>query len=1577
VVITRYAIRFRTAVFVLVFNLIIVGLLSFAAMPREMTPDIKIPVIVVSVPYPGASPTDVEQLILTPVEKELKDLKDVNKLMGSAYEGAAVVTIEFSPAANIDESLQSVRDRVSRVRPKLPADVKDPEVKEVSFSDFPILIVNISGNYSMERLKRFAEELQEDIEAVPGVLAAHLSGGLEQQFRINVDPEAARVRNVALFDVVNAVRSENINLPGGLIEVDRTSYLLRTPADFRGEKHLREIVVKAPGGRPVRLTDIATIERGFVKPTSYARINQVPCVSVQVTKRTGANIIHVVDGTKVLVDKYAAIAPSGTEIKLLNDQSIVIRDMVDDLVNNIITGLVLVIAVIFFFMGARNAALVSVAVPLSMLLTFITLDAMGVTLNMVTLFALILALGMLVDNAIVIIENIYRHLGERLQPDDDASVFRRLRVVAAFTGTREVAWPVIASTATTVAAFAPLLFWPGIMGKFMGYMPLVVIITLISSLVVGLVINPVMAAVFMSRPSVQGAPDVLADDWERAFSGPLARVYAWTLRHAIDFKRRGWLKPSLVMVSAVAALVLSMMAFGASGNGVEFFPETTPKRATIQIRAPNGTHLAASDRIVRQVEKVLGSLANVADYVATPGASAATFNMGGGASNAHISGVSLDFLDEEDRVESSLVTIDRMRGRYERIAGARIEVQREKMGPPAGAPISVRLKGPEYNVLGRLSAQLLAILGEMQADGVADPKSDYLTGRPELQVIVDRQAAREVGATTNAVAMAIRNAFNGNESSVIRDGSDEYDIIVRHAAGRRDAPSDLAGVHVPGRDGNQIPLQQLTKVVRTSGSGTIKHWDTDRVVTVDADIASGANANKLRADLARRLDAELKLPGGYTWTFGGENEEQNKAQEFLGKALIFGLFAIILILVTQFNSLIKPAIIISSVVLSLIGVFAGLVITGTPFGVIMTGLGVISLAGVVVNNAIVLIDYIEQLRRSGLDAHDAVLRAGLTRLRPVILTAVTTVLGLVPMAMGWSIDFLAMEFRSAGSSGEFWGAMAVAVIFGLIFATALTLVALPALYMLLERLGRFVRRLVLGSDDEEIDLDKELAAGAGGGGALTAGLLAVVLGAGVLMAPAPVAAQSAMALREPAAAAKSYDLPALLRIFDKRGPDLQVARERLKAASLIVDRAWSALHPQITVGGAYALNDPVIELQFADPGDARKQAQDTLDAHIKNLQVVRAQLAAGGQQTGILDAAIAAQEKIRDEMPLPNIPPVRINKRHGLTANVRLQLSLYDARTFDGLKMARANARMATEELALTRNALRHAVARAYAGAVLQRESMRVVQSRLAAAKRELDATDKRMSAGVGTALGRKIALLQAIQAERAVAGAVLAYHSAIASLGLMVGVNERFEVAGELAAPRPEGDEKALVSRARRERAELRLLGHQTRMAKLRVTETYKRWLPRLSLVGQSQWSNAQGFAGTNITSLLMVQVSQQVWDGGMSGIDRKQARAVQRQVAINKGAIKARVAAEVRGALRRIAQLDKDTVAAKKALEVSEAAVVDARAGLSAGANTELELRGLQDRVVASRLAVLRARTAHSIAILDLRRAVGLPPG
>lgn len=1581
-VVTRYAIKFRTAVYVLIVMLTIGGLVSYFSLPRESTPDIKIPVVVSSVVYPGASPTDIEKLILTPLESELKGLKDVEKMTGTAYEGAAVAVVEFSPSANIDEALQAVRDRVNQAKPDFPADAEEPTVSEISFSDFPIIIVNIAGDYSLERLKRYAEDIQDRIEGVRGVLAANLSGGIEEQFVIDVDPEKATARGVALGDVARAIRGENVNLPGGELDAEHTSYLLRTPADFKDDKDIRETIVKAPGGKAVRLTDIADVRRGFKEPDSYARINGKNCVSLQITKRTGANIIEVVDAVKAIVDEERATAPAGTTMTLLNDQSVEIRQMVNDLVNNILTGLVLVILVVFFFMGGVNATLVSIAVPLSMLITFIVLDAMGVSLNIVTLFSLILALGMLVDNAIVVVENIYRHLGEKIEAGADRSFFNRMRIVAAYTGTAEVAWPVIASTATTLAAFAPLLFWPGVMGKFMQYLPLVVIITLTSSLFVGLVINPVMAAALMTRPKNLGAAEVTDDDWDTVYQGPLSKLYRWALELAVGFKSRSVLLPIGTLLASFVMLVGVIMAYGAADLGVEFFPETTPKRATVKVTAPNGTHLEGSDRIVRQLEAVLGKHPNVRDFVATPGSTIEQFQMGGGAS-PHLSGIQIDFPDEDERVESTLKTIDDLRASFGRVAGARIEVDREKMGPPAGSPIHVEVTGDDYDKLGLLANELVALLRTMYGDGVRDPKTDFVAGRPEVQVVVDRLATREVGASTGAVASAIRSAFNGDDSNVIRDGTDEYDIVVRQTEDRAAAQSDLSNVMVPGKDGILVPLDQLVTSERRAGAGTVRHLDQKRVVTVQADVAQGVNADKVRKALAKRLDAELKLPAGYGWKFGGENVEQEKAGAFLGRAMMVGCFAILMILVTQFNSMIKPVIIMSSVVLSLVGVFGGLLITGKPFGVVMTGLGVISLAGVVVNNAIVLIDFIEQLRRQGLGLYDAVLRAGLTRLRPVLLTALTTVLGLVPMAIGWSVDFINLTIAPAGSTGEFWGGMAIAVIFGLVFATFLTLVVVPALYVLLERMIGAFRRRVFGSD-ATIDLDSELDLIARGGGSVasllglaSAGLLSAALAVGT---PGPALAQNAGAapavmLAEPDTV-RTMTLAEALQQARKSAPDLQTQRKRLQSAELLVDRAYGALHPIVTAQGTWAINAPKVELSFVDTQQIEDDAKAQVDGHIQTLAAVRDQIAANGQGTQVIDDAIADQTAIRDGINVPPIDPVTIVRRHQLTGQLQAQMSLFDARTFDGLKIAKASVKVARTAKALTTQTVLHAAAQAYLGAAMQRQALGVIARRLETARKELDAAQKRFEAGVVPPLPVRVAELTVVQTQRAVAQTQLAYHMAVAALGLVIGVDERFDVDPAVAVPLPPGVVKELATEAEKKRADLQLVDQQQVMTRLRIRETKNRFWPRFGLVAQAQWQNVEGFAGQNTTAYIGVSVTQYIWDGRTSAIDRREQELALAEQAIEARKLRARAEAEIRGALARVGSLDDDLVAAEQAVAVSQQAVKDATLGLEAGTNTELDLRRFEDQALEAELGVVQKRVEREMAVLSLRQAMGLGP-
>ncbi|RME49888.1 MAG: efflux RND transporter permease subunit, partial [Deltaproteobacteria bacterium] len=966
----------------------------------------------------GVSPSDIETLVTQPLERELKELKDVEEMSSTSAEGISIITIEFTPEANIDEALQKVREKVDLARPDLPKDAEDPVITEISFSDWPIIILTLSGDVGPVRLKAIGEDLEEKIEQIPGVLEVNLNGGVEREIQVLVDPKRLAYYHVTLDDVMHAVQGENVNLPGGDIDVGSASYLVRVPADFKHPEEISDLVVKMKGGKPVFVRDVARVVDGFKDRATLARLDGREAISLGVTKRTGENIIRIIDEIKALVAREAENFPPGTEVAFLNDQSKQIRQMVQELENNILSGLLLVLGVLFVALTFNTAILVAVAIPLSMLITFVVLQVLGITLNMVVLFSLILALGMLVDNAIVIVENIYRHasMGKPMLRATQAAVL-------------EVAWPVTTSTITTLSAFFPLLFWPGIMGKFMGFLPRTLIIALSASLFVALVMNPVLSKRFLRVPKGRlRDPDLEVED--NAFVRLYRRSLIVSLRH-----------PILVVVLGVLSLVGTIFAYGKLGQGVEFFPETTPEKAIINIEAPLGTRLEATNEIVREIESYIATLDGVETFVSIVGGAQAQRVTDSNANAPNKAQINIDLDPDRD----PWGTIARIRAFTATITGAEIDVEKEKVGPPSGAPIAVELSGPDFAELGRLAHQLRERIKGIE--GIVDLKDDYALSRPEIQVIVDRTAAQQAKTSTGRIAATIRTAINGSKASTLREAEDEYDITVRLDEPFRRSIDDLENLAIPGDKGVPIPLSELAELRMLPGAGAIRHKETKRVVTVRANV-TGRLANDVLHDVQTTL-ADFALPAGYSLRYAGENEEQDKARAFLAKAFVVGLFLIFLTLVTQFNSVVLPVIILISVILSLIGVLWGLIVTATPFGVIMTGLGVISLAGVVVNNAIVLIDFIQQLRSGGMQKLEAIVMAGQIRLRPVLLTAVTTILGLIPMAIGWSIDFSHLKIAPAGRSGEWWAPMAIAVIFGLTLATLLTLIVVPVLYRLL------------------------------------------------------------------------------------------------------------------------------------------------------------------------------------------------------------------------------------------------------------------------------------------------------------------------------------------------------------------------------------------------------------------------------------------------------------------------------------------------------------------------------------------------
>jgi multidrug efflux pump subunit AcrB len=685
------------------------------------------------------------------------------------------------------------------------------------------------------------------------------------------------------------------------------------------------------------------------------------------------------------------------------------------------------LAVIFVFIGGQSAIFVALAIPYSMFITFSLLTGFNVTLNMVVLFSLILALGMLVDNGIVIVENIYRHMqqGESRQE-------------AARAATDQVAWPVITSTLTTLGAFSPMLFWPGIMGEFMGYLPQTLIMALSASLFVALVINPVLSAryqkVKIKKPS--GNP--------KSTEPIIKRVYLYILKW---FLRHRW----VVLVCAPVLFVSAILSFVIFGKGTEFFPETEPRRAYVNIKAPEGTNLDSSDKLVNRIEKIVSEYEDIRYVISNIGSIGGDpFSQGG--TGTHISRVVLDFKDFHDRSRpSSEIIKDVRRKILKTIHGAEVQVEKEEEGPPTGPPVNIEVSGDDIHVLGALAARVREEIKDIP--GLVDLKDNFVKGKPEIRVRVDKEKAALMGLDTYTIAYTVKAAIKGVKAGVYREGKDEYDIIARLPERDRKSIEGLKRITVSGSRGEPIPLTSLARVSLGSGIGAIMRLDQKRVVTISGDV-SGRLANDIIRDIDARLAQRIDWPKGYAYRFTGEQEEQAKAQAFLSKAFFACIAIIMLILLTQFNSFITPLIILVSVLLSMIGVFFGLLITGTAFGIIMTGIGVISLAGVVVNNAIVLIDYINQLIDRGISSTEALIRAGSVRFRPVMLTAITTILGLFPMATGISFDFRKLAFDIGGESSQWWGPMAVAVIFGLGFATLLTLIVVPVLCSLAHSLRK-------------------------------------------------------------------------------------------------------------------------------------------------------------------------------------------------------------------------------------------------------------------------------------------------------------------------------------------------------------------------------------------------------------------------------------------------------------------------------------------------------------------------------------------
>ena len=1019
------------AVFVFALIVVILGISSYLQLPREEFPEIKRPIIFVTTVYPGVSAKDMENLVTEEIEAEIDGLEGLDNLTSTSSQGISTIVAEFTGNTKVETALRRVRERVDIAKTALPQDAEDPAVRELNFSDQPVLTVVLSNPAGLEAFEPHIDDLKDTYKGIAGVLDVRVSGDLDKELAIEVDPRLLKHYGLSLNDVSQAVQKENTSVPGGVLESRDQEFTLAVSGEIKDPERFKHITVKNDDYK-VLLKDIAQVSFTFAKPTTISRVNGKPAVSYSVTKRAGENILKVVAKVKKETKLFSERLPDQTTITYTHDSSLNVQRMVEDLENNIYTGLLFVIAVTLFFLGPINAAFVSLGIPFSMLISFFVLQVFGITLNMVVLFSLILALGMLVDNGIVIVENIYRHrsLGKR-------------RVQAAIDGCKEVAVPISTSTLTTILAFFPIVFMPGIMGEFMQFLPKTVIIVLTSSLLVALTITTVFCSRFLRY-------DERSASAMRGGGGAFQRLqerYVTSLNWALH-------RPKTVIFSTMVFVLAGIMLNGVFGKEAVFFPSPDPPASDVILKSPSGTTLAESDRLARLAEKTVaahpGSVESVQTTVGLAGGRRGGFE----ASRTHLKVVYVPYLEREVKGRESIETLKKS---FEGTVGAEVKVQAQQDGPPSGHDLDYEIIGQDYRVLGEISEQVLAAV-RRHSDHLEVIDTDYEAVKPEIMIRVDRERAARYGLSTQAIASTIRTAINGRKISVFREGKHEYDVILRLDDASRDNLAALENLEIVEK-GKRIPLSSIAEIDQQSTVGVVKRRERRRAVSVWADFKQGFQDKVLVKQKVDEELASLSLPKGYRIGEGKGRDVRQESAQFLMQAFIVALLLIFMVLVLQFNSVSQPMIILLSVFLSLGGVFWGLLLSGQTFVIIMSGIGIISLAGVVVNNAIVLIDFINKLREQGRSIEEAIVEAGTTRLRPVLLTAFTTVISLLPMGFGVSFDFYNASIQIGSESGEMWAPMAWSIIFGLSLATLLTLIMVPVLVYQDYRITQWVGRV--------------------------------------------------------------------------------------------------------------------------------------------------------------------------------------------------------------------------------------------------------------------------------------------------------------------------------------------------------------------------------------------------------------------------------------------------------------------------------------------------------------------------------------
>ena len=1119
---TTWSIKNKTSIYLLIVFVSAIGVTLFATLPKEQFPDIVIPTIYVSTINVGNSPRDMENLVTQPIEKEIKGITGakITKLTSTSVQDYSAVMVEFNTDVVVDVALQKVKDAVDKAKKDLPTNLtQEPNVQEVSFSEFPIMFVNISGDYDLLKLSEFANDMQEKLEELPQITRVDIVGAPEREFQINVDNYKMQASNITFDDIANAVSRENVDISGGLLEVGNMKRTLQVKGQFKNAQDIEKIIVRNTSSLPIYLKDIAEIRDAVKERESYARLNGKNVVTLNMIKRSGENLIETADGVKKAVEEMKGTTiPKNLNVVITGDLSKATRTSFKDLVNSIVIGFILVLLILMFFMGVTNAFFVALSVPLSMFVAFLFLPAAelitgsSVTLNFMVLFALLFGLGIIVDDAIVVIENTHRIFVEGRG--------KLTSTLSARIAAGEVFIPVLAGTLTTLAPFFPLLFWPGLIGKFMIYLPTMLIFTLAASLVVAFIMNPVFAVDFMNHPegetkrakkAVFRSPAFLIllalggilDVAGVYFAGNLLLFFAllvvlntyifeglihtfqnralpWIMGHYEDLLKWalvGW-RPVHLLLGTVGLFIFSIVLFGMRKVPVVFFPKGDPNQVYVYLKLPVGSSVDYTDSITRTLEAKVNHVLGNENGKMNPIVESVISNVAIGASDPasgdrstrpELGRVQVSFVEYEKRNGvSSAPYLDSIRAAMKGIPGATISVAQEAAGPPTEPPINIEVSSESFDVLTKTAVDLKNYLDNRQIPGVEELKLDVDLTNPEISLSIDREKAMIEGVSTAQIGMALRTALFGREVSKIKEGEDEYKIQLRNKELQRKSLTDLLNMRIVFREMTggikQIPISSLVKVDYTSTYGSIKRKNVKRVITLYSNVLSGYTPTDVNANIKSAINDFNKVSDDVTITQTGEGAQQAETGAFLGKALIIALMLILFVLVLQFNSVSKPVIILTEILFSVIGVMLGFGITRMEVSVVMTGIGVVGLAGIVVKNGILVIEFADELRSRGLKTREAVIQAGKTRIIPVMLTAIAAILALIPLAIGFNIDFITMfselnpHIFFGGPSAAFWKPLSWTIIFGLSFAFFMTLVIVPAMYLIAERLKRPMRR---------------------------------------------------------------------------------------------------------------------------------------------------------------------------------------------------------------------------------------------------------------------------------------------------------------------------------------------------------------------------------------------------------------------------------------------------------------------------------------------------------------------------------------